>query len=263
MRQYRFQSCILHLLATVFVILVWPERQATLALDPQKAIAQYNIDVWQGKDGLPQNTILAITQSLDGYLWLGTGAGLARFDGVRFAVFDNQNTPALKGDGITALHGSRDGSLWIGTRGGGLVRLHQSRFFAYTMENGLANDFVRAICEDRAGNIWIGTNNGLSRFRDGHFINYFERDGLPSKVVRAICEDRAGQLWIGTGDGLARWKDGKIDLYNTLSNDAVRTILEDRQGRLWVGASGGGLSLLGHDKSKVYTMSDKRPSSMS
>jgi ligand-binding sensor domain-containing protein len=93
-----------------------------LALDPKKAISQYIHDVWTTADGLPQNSILSIAQTRDGYLWLGTWDGLARFDGVRFTVFNRDNTEELKNNYIYALTEGRDGSLWIGTGGGGLTR---------------------------------------------------------------------------------------------------------------------------------------------
>ncbi len=81
------------------------------------AVVQYGSRTWQTDEGLPQNAVQAIAQTRDGYLWVGTIRGLARFDGVRFTVFDPQNTPALKHASVTALCQSRNGSLWIGTGG--------------------------------------------------------------------------------------------------------------------------------------------------
>src|SRR5206468_10639538 len=92
------------------------------ALGPKKAITKYVHDAWTGEDGLPQNSILSIAQTRDGYLWLGTWGGLARFDGVRFTVFNRGNTEELKNNYIYALHEDHEGSLWIGTGGGGLTR---------------------------------------------------------------------------------------------------------------------------------------------
>lgn len=106
----------------------------------------------------------AITQTRDGYLWLGTEDGLARFDGAKFTVFNRQNTPALQNNYITALFESEDGALWIGTRGGGAARILAGKFEAFSVRDGLANDTVRAIGEDASGAIWIGTGDGLSRF---------------------------------------------------------------------------------------------------
>ena len=82
---------------------------------------QYTSRTWQTDDGLPHNTVQALAQSQEGYLWVGTLAGLARFDGARFTVFDSHNTRALTNSSITALCQGRDGTLWIGTGGSGLV----------------------------------------------------------------------------------------------------------------------------------------------
>src|SRR5688572_26529927 len=101
------------------------------ALDPALAITQYRHDVWDTRHGLPQSSVDAILQTRDGYLWFGTQEGVARFDGVRFSVYDMGNTRALRHNRVLALCEDRDGSVWIGTEGGGLVRLRQGAFTAY------------------------------------------------------------------------------------------------------------------------------------
>ena len=90
-------------------------------LDPRKAVTQYNLDAWTTASGLPQNTVTAIAQTRDGYLWMGSFGGLARFDGARFVVFDKSTTPALRNSGVHALLADRSGGLWVGTNGGGNV----------------------------------------------------------------------------------------------------------------------------------------------
>src|ERR1700722_12547944 len=99
-------------------------RDFALAAEPQ----QYTSRTWQTDDGLPHNTVQALAQSQEGYLWVGTLAGLARFDGVRFTVFDSHNTRALANSSITALCQGRDGTLWIGTAGSGFVRMREGKF---------------------------------------------------------------------------------------------------------------------------------------
>jgi len=78
--------------------------QPAFALDPQKTISQYIVHSWTSEDGLPQNTVTAVVQTADGYLWLGTEEGLARFDGVSFTIFDLSNTPEIKNNVIASLH---------------------------------------------------------------------------------------------------------------------------------------------------------------
>ncbi|MGH9839420.1 MAG: two-component regulator propeller domain-containing protein [Blastocatellia bacterium] len=217
-------------------------RSAVFALDPKKAITQYVHDVWTVEDGLPQNSILAIIQTRDGYLWLGTWQGLVRFDGVRFTVFDRQNTSEIKSNYIYAFCEDRQGNLWIGTWGG-LLRFRDGKFTNYTTRDGLSGDAVKAIHEDRQGNLWIGTaGGGLNRFSGGRFTSFTSKDGLASDGVEAIHEDRNGNLWVGTWGGLSRFKDEQLITYTAkegLPNHAVYSICEGQEGGLWLGASSG------------------------
>src|SRR5271157_4254093 len=126
------------------------------ALMPIKTLTQYVHEVWQQEDGLPEDDVTTITQTRDGYIWLGTEAGLVRFDGIRFTVFDQSNTPELTSGFIHNLHEGRDGSLWIGTDAGGIYRLQNGKFTAYPTPDGLSNDTVLALCETDDGSLWIG-----------------------------------------------------------------------------------------------------------
>src|SRR6185295_2656385 len=110
----------IHCVASLLLLLALAGNSK--ALDPLKRISQYGHDWWEIEQGLPQSTVHAIAQTRDGYLWVGTQEGLARFDGLRFTVFDKRNTPEISHDFIRALLEGRDGSLWIGTMGGGLGR---------------------------------------------------------------------------------------------------------------------------------------------
>ena len=199
-------------------------------LDPTKAITQYAHDNWQTEQGLPQNTVPAMVQTSDGYLWLGTELGLARFDGARFTVFDKANTPELRNNTVVALLEDRKGRLWIGTEGGGLTRLEAGRFTTYTTVQGLSNNSVLALAEDREGNLWIGTDGGgLNRFHDGRFTVYTTKQGLSDDAVFSIREDGQGSLWIGTHAGLSRLKNGVFTTYTTkdgLGNRYVKCVYE-------------------------------------
>lgn len=203
----------------------------------------YTARAWQVDEGLPDNLVQAITQTPDGYLWVGTRAGLAKFDGVHFSRYDARNTPAIKNSSITALYTSGDGALWIGTAGGGLVRLKDDVFTHYGRADGLAGDDVRVIYESEEGSLWIGTTTGMSRYRNKKFVNYTEKDGLSSDMVGDIYQDRDGNLWIATGKGLNRLKtDGTMNSFvmpNGLPNDSVRVICQDNGGRIWIASNNG------------------------
>src|SRR5215471_14926495 len=125
-----------------------------LAIEPHGEPRQYRYDVWQTEQGLPRNTISAIVQTQDGYIWLATEAGLVRFDGLNFAIFDKQSTPQYKNNYVRSLFEDRDRNLWIGTADG-LLKLKDGRFTAFTTNDGLPSNNVRSVYQDRAGNLWI------------------------------------------------------------------------------------------------------------
>src|SRR5204863_338898 len=116
----------------------------------------YASHTWQREDGLPRDSVQALVQTRDGYLWMGTQSGVARFDGMHFTIFDEKNTPAAKNFSVTALRETKDGSLWIGTFNGGLLRFHENAFTLFTITNGLADNTVRCLFETRDGALWIG-----------------------------------------------------------------------------------------------------------
>ena len=232
-------------LPTFKVHLIWLSLLVSgtvLALEPGKPVRQYIQDAWQTDAGLPQNYVVAIVQTHDGYIWLATQEGIARFDGIKFTVFDKRNTEQIKDNNIQALFEDREGNLWFGTEGGGLTRFNRGTFTTFSQQDGLPGDIIDAICEDHEGALWIGTPNGLSRFKDGKFSNYSTKNGLADDSVLAICEDAQGGLWIGTENGLSRFKEGRFSTYTTrdgLANNLVRTIYQDAGGNLWIGTRDG------------------------
>src|SRR5580700_6291380 len=148
---------------------------SAVALDPHKALTQYSISIWTQQQGLPQDTINAITQTSDGYLWLGTDEGLARFDGYEFTIFSRDHGD-LPSNSVTALAAGSDGSLWIGTRSG-ITRYRDRSFRTYTRKDGLADDLVSALFVDHAGVLWIVAGGNLSQFDGSTFHNFMrERD---------------------------------------------------------------------------------------
>ncbi|MGD2088596.1 MAG: two-component regulator propeller domain-containing protein [Candidatus Aminicenantes bacterium] len=236
------------LIFIIFLLVLFVLSPKGLALDPNKKITQYMHDVWGIEQGLPQNTVHAIIQTRDGYLWLGTQEGLVRFDGHRFKVYDKKNVRQLSNSWIRALCQDREGKLWIGTDGGGLACFKPGdpkgeTFTTYTQKQGLSNQRIRTIYEDSQGNLWIGTDGGgLNRLKNGKFIAYTTQQGLSGDMVISICEDRQGGLWIGTKTGLNRWKDDQFTIFTTkegLSDNMIWSLHEDAAGSLWIGTDSG------------------------
>ncbi len=217
-----------------------------LALDPEKALSQYSHDVWNTESGLPQNSVATIVQTRDGYLWFGTQEGLVRFDGVRFTVFDRENTPALRTAEILALCEAPDGTLWIGTRGAGIVGYRGDRFTIYTGAEGLPDETVRGFLPDSSGTLWMLTEGGLASLSGGRISSYRDVPALWGTLPRALMEGPGGRLWICTEKGLVRREGGRFTTFTTadgLCSDSVRGVHPQKDGSLLV-VTDGGLNLM-------------------
>jgi len=197
-------------------------------------------DSYTSVNGLPQSTVQSLTRTRDGYLWVGTQDGLARFDGTRFKVFNPQNTEGLTRSHIRALSGARDGSLWIGTQSSGVIHVVGGKFIPYSVHEGLLNPFVRCIFEDSKGAVWFGTLGGLARWRDGRFDGFTVRDGLADNNVQAIAEDFQGRLWVGTGSGLSLLDHDKSVAFpgqQLFAGLTVAALAVDKDGGVWAGGN--------------------------
>ncbi len=212
------------------------------AASPPEPPSEYSRRVWRIQDGLPQSRIQAISQTPDGYLWIGTSGGLVRFDGVRFVIFNRSNTPAFSDDSILALCPAKDGSLWVGTEGGGLLHYGKGSFQAFGADLGLTNGFVRALGEDRHGTLWVGTDRGFFRLETGKFVRLDGRDGVPVLSVLDIFETRDGRLFVEGPGPLWRLDAGK--LRPGLPEEPARRVFgqqisETKDGTLWLGTQAG------------------------
>ena len=188
------------------------------------------------KDGLPNETIKAIVQTADGYLWLATNDGLARFDGVSFTVFDKRTIENLTINEFTVLYEDRERTLWCGTISGGLVRYRDGEFRVFTKADGLPGDSIMAVAEDGEGALWLGTHNGLSRFDNDRFTNFTTAEGLPSNIIARLAPQHDGGLLIATDKGTCVWREGKFTVDAALNLDGYRNLFfpyRDREGVTW------------------------------
>jgi len=208
---------------------VAPDREEPLRLRPPAPLMRRS---WTIDDGLPQNGVFAIAQTPDGYLWIGTQEGLARFDGVQFRLFDRRPSPGPPSPAILALHVSRDGRLWIGTDRG-LLRLEAG----FLVPVSLASDRVHVIRESRDGGLWAGTSGGLARLGpDGSGPGAGRL--LAGQEVVALHEDGEGRLWAGGSGGLHVCGSGgcaEVGLESGLPPGPVSALWGAGDGGLWVG----------------------------
>ena len=226
----------------------------SLGILPTLGIAQYRLDNWTTDQGLPQNSVSAILQTRDGYLWLTTAAGLVRFDGLRFTVFDKSNTKGLTSVRFTSLFEDDEGDLWIGTEDAGLTRYHNGVFTTYTIQDGLPHNRIIAIWGDEPRGILILTGNGLAHWRHDQFLPYQTPTGI--SIDQSCYRTQSGAFWCPDATGLHRIKDDKISTYTIrdgLSSVYVTTVYEDRQGSVWIGTANAGLNRLQQGQFTHYT----------
>jgi signal transduction histidine kinase/ligand-binding sensor domain-containing protein len=241
--RWRFLCLLLFLFA---VSSVW-------AVDPTRHISQYAHTAWRIQDGVFRGSPNAITQTTDGYLWIGTQAGLLRFDGVRFVRWTPPDGQHLPSSNVISLLGGRDGGLWIGMEGG-LSHWDNRDLTNYLIEPTRINSII----EDRNGTVWFVRSRlsdaagGLCQVIGTGMQCYGKADGLPgSDVGTSLVEDTQGNLWIGSDTAVVRWRPGSSSMYaakglkSNRGMDGVLGLAADPDGSVWVGMSlaGSGLGL--------------------
>ncbi len=232
----------------------------------------YRFDHWTTDNGLPQNTITGMVQSRDGYLWLTTFDGLARFDGVHFTVFDKGNTRGINSNRFTCLYETSDGSLLFGTEDAGLTVYYNGIFTAYTATGGLPSNRILSIFSDLNGEPVIRTlngpvylrggkivpapsqyqnpgmkfyrspsgtqvtmdANGIKQVKDGRVIEYpFKSIEKRISAGAALYEDSQANLWLYEMRNVYKLRDGTITSYPQI--EALRAVCEDADGGIWFG----------------------------
>ncbi len=234
------------------------------ALEPTTPLASYGRQSWVMENGLPQNTVQAIAQTRDGFVWLGTEAGLARFDGNGFVLFDQNSKPGLPGNDVSCLLAASDGALWICTTDG-LARLKDGTIITFTTANGLPGNSIRSLQQGQQGIVIVTTDNGeagvegsrvepvmydklqgaaallevnltdkthvlvnkttLEVNQNGHAQRWIVGKDFPGTRIQTAYADREGELWIGTNGGLVRWAAEKIDRFPVTDPLASASIL--------------------------------------
>jgi len=222
------------------------------ALDPKRAISQYAHTAWRSRDGYFASPPSTIAQTRDGYIWVGTSAGLLRFDGVRFTSWESpKGNPTLPSAYILTLFPSKDGSLWIGTAQG-LARWRDGTLTDYSNASGHVH--ITSIQEDQEGHIWITR----TRVRDGtgplcelvgsKLRCYGTSDGIPEPQVTSLAIDPSGSIWIGGEGAMTRWAPQSAQTFHPLDGQRnvhtqIQALAATRGGGLWVGFFGSGHGL--------------------
>ena len=214
------------------------------ALLPDRGLSDYTLTTWV--EDLPHNTVMALAQTPDGYLWLGTYEGLARFDGLRFVVFDRRDVPAF-GDAneIFDLAADRRGRLWIATSTS-LAKLEDGGFERILGPESLGGEAVHSLALTEDG-VWVAAPSRLLRLGvEGDLVRAWEiGEGIPTSFTRCLLADTSGALWVGFESGeVMRLAEGQIQIFGQAEGLPPRPILalaEGPGGELWIGTQGAGL----------------------
>ncbi|WP_395699441.1 two-component regulator propeller domain-containing protein [Aquabacterium sp.] len=244
-------------------VLPAPNVPASGSLDPARpALSQFKIDRWQTEQGLPLNTVQAMLQARDGTLWVGTGGGLARFDGLRFSTFEDAPVTELASGPIFGFMEDAQGALWIG-HSLGATRYRAGRFERVFTDEQMEGRRVWAFAQGRDGVVWSATENGLVRWDKGAVRIFKEADGLPTNRLRTLAFDKDGTLWIGTtGGGLVSYAGGRFQVFNPSNGFPhleVRQVLADPAGGLWAATAGAGLVRVQDGHFTIYTTANGLP----
>jgi ligand-binding sensor domain-containing protein/signal transduction histidine kinase len=217
---------------------VWWLAVSALAADSTNA-PNYFMRVWQVEQGLPQNKVTAVVQTQDGYLWAGTYSGLARFDGMRFTVFDDKNTPEMHSSRVTSLFESGDGTLWIGHENGAVTTCKDGKFQAVEIRAAWSAGKIYAITEDAAGEVWLLNESGfLARVRDGLVLS--PPAGSAVKLL-SVARSTDGTVWVARDGRLSALAHGRLGIFQDdggVTNTYVQGICASGDGGLWVGSNG-------------------------
>lgn len=204
-------------LALVWFLVVCCSAPSARGLDPATGLEKFARQAWSTENGLPQNSVHAMLQTSNGYLWMATEGGLARFNGYQFRVFDRDSVPSLPGNDVRCLLEDRSGALWIGTASG-LVRWKDGAMRTYKTADGLPSDAVRSLLQTEDGLLWVLTERGLSSAPVQNmtpaklqFHTFAPSDGMLSEQVNVIADAGGGGVWVGTALGLNRIRGHQVE----------------------------------------------------
>ncbi len=193
------------------------------------------------ENGLQNNIVYAIKEDDDGRIWMGTYTGISVWNGKNFINYTTDQ--GLPNERVEDLCFDRNGYWWFGTYGGGLTKLTENKFKTYRPGRDVNSNIIKSVIEDREGNYWLGTWNGLYKYNGDRFMTYTSDDGLSNNNILSVFPDSSGQIWFGTLAGGVNYFDGttfkNITTREGLRSNTIWCISKDQQGFLWFGTTNG------------------------
>ena len=242
--------------AGVCLVLALAGAGTAHALDPNKKLTQYVHRTWQTPEGLSQTSVYSVTQTRDGYLWIGTQSGVLRFDGTEFTPIRALQSNSLGDVWARSMLEDVDGRLWILTNDYQLIRINGGKVKVFSEEDGLPTQYFSCLVRGSDDNVWACTPTGLVRFQG----DKFEVHESPAQIGRRPdtgCRASDGKIWIAGGDLVMTW-DGsqfsRVALNSGNGNLEIRALLCTRN-EVWIG-TGKGLIRYTPGGEKLYTSRD-------
>jgi ligand-binding sensor domain-containing protein/serine phosphatase RsbU (regulator of sigma subunit) len=257
---------------------ILPDNKNNLWMATNEGVYKYNgfaFRQYKDKNGLASNKLLSAMQDREGNFWFGTdGFGVSKFAGEAFVSYSVQDS--LPGDYITAIFQDSKKNVWLGIKGFGVIRFQNGKYLQYKLNandraHSLSDNWVQTISEDNNGNIFFGTQEGLSIYDGTSFHNLSSKDGLPDNIIYSIIRDKDGLMWIGTINGLCYY-DGKLHPVNAVNNlkserekFRIYNIYQDRNRTFWLASENclikyDGKTAMVYNKTNGFT--DKRVTSI-
>lgn len=227
------------LVATLVLLCV---AHTAAAIDPNRDLSQYIRDQWGSAKGFPGGQVYAISQTSDGYLWIGAEKGLVRFDGLNFQLFQHANTPVIPVGPIRSLVADNEGSLWIHLGGPRILRYANGKFEDVASLLSQSEPAFTAMGRGANGEVLISALvNGTLKYSSGKFVQLVSPTALPNFVVISLTESPNGKLWLGTRDlGLFYATHGDIsNIGKSLPDQKINCLLPISNEELWVGTDNG------------------------
>lgn len=250
------------------ILAIEQDRHGRLWLGTETGVTTYDGRGWQRittADGLADNHVTDVLQTRDGDMWFATKGGLTRFDG---EAWRNYRPPESPDGQVRAVVEDADGVVWFGGVSFGVQRLDPGRenpVAVLTREDGLTGHQIYDLLADRAGRLWIGTDQGLGLYEGDSLRVLTVTEGLPSNVVQRFCEDDDGRVWVGTNGGLCYYT-GQVErshfarpsVEDPELSGSIRSLHVDDRGTMWVGTREG-LRFRSENTWGVLTEGDELP----
>jgi ligand-binding sensor domain-containing protein/two-component sensor histidine kinase len=271
--EHSYSFYLVFLLALVATVVVAQGQQYSGTAEAALSRA-WGHKVWSSENGLPQNSVHQLFQSHDGYLWIATEGGIARFNGIQFTVFNQESEPAFTSNDTCCLTEDRNGDLWIGTSDG-LVRYTGGVFRRYGTPDGLPSSVVTSLAPTKDGFFLVLTSGGLAKYdgrkftltdlsvtalgvgpdkevwfstsaglvgQDGEHSRRAPVPNLPTEPIEGLGSLPDGSQWVRTRTALLLWNRNRFKTWNAgreLPGTRVQSFFADSRGTLWVGTDQG------------------------